>query len=225
MIFIYRLTMSLIEAPQITINTPFTIDESILTGFDYTITPIEYLRYGVGKAIYPDDYERGAHFERYTETLKEVAEGLNIKVLSLNEITIGEETFEFFTFLITINRYTITPKETLTAEQEWRFANKTCSLLESIKKHPLNAFFTCENMKSHSSGKRYIVINQTSINLPDVFIWVDEYITDEDELKIIKYIDQHSAYYRNQYMAIPKWKPFENSWSTSNVGWGPKTNP
>ena len=68
------------SAPSIVFSTPFALDESILCGFDYTITPVEYIRYGIGKRIYLDIYERGAHFEHYNESLKEVAKGLNIKV-------------------------------------------------------------------------------------------------------------------------------------------------
>lgn len=215
------------SAPSITFSTPFTLDESVLCGFYYTITPVEYLRYGIGKLIYPNIYDRGAHFERYNESLKEVANGLNIKVLSLNEITICNDIFEFVSFLITVNRYTITPKETLTAEQEWRFANQTCDLLESIKNHPLKAFFACENMRSHSSDKRHIVLNETQINLPDTYIWVDEFVSDEDELTIVKYIDQRSAYYRDRYMATPKWGSAEYGsdfpkWEYTNTTWGSK---
>lgn len=210
-----------VTAPSFTITTPFKINENILDGFDYMITPVEYLRYGIGKRIYPGIYERGSHFEHHNESLKEVAKDLNVKVLSLNEINIGDDTFEFFAFLVTINRYTLTPKETLTAEREWRFSNQICSLLESIKDHPLNVFFTCENMRSHPSDKRHIVLNQTRINLPDTYIWVDEFVSDEDELKIVRYIDQRSAYYRDRYMAIPKWGAADN-WKTTGTGWGSK---
>ena len=80
--------MSSIEAPQITINTPFTIDESVLTGFDYIITPIEYIRNAVGPRITNDMPLMPERFHAYNDELAEVASDMNIKLLSLNEISI-----------------------------------------------------------------------------------------------------------------------------------------
>jgi hypothetical protein len=173
----------------------------VLTGFNYTVTPIEYLRYGVGGIINPKTYNRGCHFERYNEALKEMVKDIDIKLISLNTITVDNNTRDFFAFLITVNRYTITPKETLTAEQEFCFSAEVCKLLESIKSHSLKPFFICETVKSHTDKERAIYFNNNRIQLPDVYIWVDEYLTDEDELKIIRYIDQCSAFYRDRFNA------------------------
>ena len=134
--------MSSIEAPQFTISTPFTLDETILTGFDYELTPMEYIRCATGSKLTPDSLPMPARFHAYNDAITKIAPDVNIKLLSLNEIEVmSGTTLEFLSFLITINRYTITPKETLSAEQEWRFCNSVCDLLYSIHKHPMKPFF------------------------------------------------------------------------------------
>ena len=188
-------------APSIEIATPFTISSDTLNGFDYTVTPVEYLRHGIGCPVDIDTYDPAKSFEKYNDSLNGIAENVNIQIISINLINIGREMREFITFLITINRYTITPTEALTAEQEWRFSNEIYTILESIKRHPLKPFFTCENMQTHQANQRSITICDKRISLPDIYIWVDEFLSDEDELKILKYIDQTAAFYRERFNA------------------------
>ena len=83
--------MSSIEAPHITINTPFTIDESVLTGFDYTITNIEYIRNAVGARITNDMPPMPKRFHAYNHDLATVSSDMSIKLISINEISITDD--------------------------------------------------------------------------------------------------------------------------------------
>lgn len=200
MIFINRSTMSSIGAPHITINTPFTIDESILTGFDYTITPIEYIRNAVGVKITNNISSMPKRFHAYNNDLATVASDMNIKLLSLNEINItADNTMEYLSFLITINNYTITPKETLTAEQELNFRTGIDELLSRVRSHTMRSFFITESLTEINLSNEHILLNNNRISLPNIYIRVDEELNIDDNLKIIRYIDECTAFYREQY--------------------------
>ena len=198
--------MSSIEAPHITINTPFTIDEHVLTGFDYTITTIEYIRNAVGAKVTSDVPLMSDRFHAYNDELTKVAPDMNIKLISLNEISIAaDDTREFLSLMITINSYTITPKETLTAEQEWRFRTKINNLLANVRTHAMRGFFMTDSLTGIYLYNDYILLNKNRISLTNIYIHIDEELRIDDDLAIIRYIDQRSAYYRDRYMAIPKW--------------------
>ena len=199
MIFINQATMST-EAPEFTIVTPFNLEESIFDGFDYHNDSLEYLRYGIGNNIDPATYHMPTAFNTYNEALRALAPNMNIKVLSLNRINIGGvNDVEFVSLLINVNQYTIRPKESLTAEQEWRFCNNVCDLLETINDHPLRSFFATDSHPKRPLGEQFINLNDTCICLPDIYIHVDEYFNDTDELKVLRYIDGCSAFYRDRF--------------------------
>lgn len=203
MIFINHSTMSSIEAPQFTISTPFTLDETLLTGFDYELTTMEYIRCATGSKLTPSAAPMPERFHAYNDAITKISPDVNIKLLSLNEIEVTSGvTREFLSFLVTINRYTITPKETLSAEQEWRFCNKICELLESIHDHPMKSFFTTDSLMNTKRTDNSITLNNKRIALPNIYIHVDETFTDEDELKVVQYIDKCNAFYREQFNAI-----------------------
>ena len=192
--------MSLTEAPQITINTPFRIDESILTGFDYTITPIEYIRTAVGARITADTPPMPARFHAYNDELTHVASDMDIKLISLNEIYItDDEPREFLTFLITTNRYTITPKETLTAEQELNFRTGLNNLLATAHGHAMRGFFITDSLTGINISNDCILLRKERISLPTIYIHVDERLKPDDNLKIVRYIDKCNAFYREQF--------------------------
>jgi hypothetical protein len=192
--------MSSIEAPQITINTPFTIDESILIGFNYTITPIEYIRTAIGARVTDDVPPMPERFNAYNDELAKVASNMNIKLISLNEITIAvDKPREFLSFIITINRYTITPKETLTAEQAWRFRSGINKLLFTVRNHAMRDFFTTDSLTAPKRCDDRIILRKKHISLPTIYIHVDETIKNSDNLKIIQYIDKCNAFYREQF--------------------------
>ena len=202
MIFINQATMSSIEAPQITINTPFTIDENILSGFHYKVTPIENIRYATGSKLTPSSLPMPARFHAYNNAIKRIAPDVNINLISLNEIEVISGVIrEFLSFNITIKRYTITPKETLSAEQEWRFCNKICDLLESIHNHPMKSFFTTDSLMNVKRMDNSITLDGKRIALPNIYVHVDETFTDDDELKVVRYIDKCNAFYREQFNA------------------------
>ena len=188
------------EVPEFTIITPFNLEESIFDGFDYHNEPLEYLRYGIGDDINPATYHMPTSFNAYNDALKELAPNMDIKVLSLNRIDIGNVgDKEFVSFLINVNRYMIRPKESLTAEQEWRFCNNICSLLETINGHPLRAFFATDSHCRRPLDEQFINLNDTYISLPDIYIHIDECFNDADELKVLRYIDGCSAFYRDRF--------------------------
>lgn len=188
------------SAPAITINTPFTFDESLFNGFDYTIEPIDYLRYGIGKRIDSADYNKSVRFTEYNDYLSANCSDVNVKVIALNHITTAPHVIsEFITFQVTINRYTITPKESLTAEQEWLFSTNLTSKLQSTDDHALLAFFIEKPYVSVKRDTMSIVLNDTHISLPDITINVDRFISNDDELKLLKYVDSVSAFYRERY--------------------------
>ena len=188
------------DAPAFTITTPFTIDDSLFSGFDYTNNPIDYVRYGIGECINSKDYNKGIRFAAYNEYLHKVYPDVNIKVIAINSITVMPNVIkEFIAFQVTINRYTITPKETLTAEQEWQFSNGISNQLGSIDGHDLVCFFTEHPRVSATYNDMWIQLNDTLITLPDITIHVDRYLSEDDELRILKYMDSVSAFYRNRY--------------------------
>lgn len=192
------------NAPAITITTPFTFEESLLDGFDYTIEQIDYLRYGIGKRI-TTGYNKTVRFTAYNDYFSASYPEVNIKVIALNHITAAPMTIsEFITFQVTINRYTITPKETLTAEQEWVFSRDLSATLRSIDEYELRAFFTEKPYVSAKHDMMTFVLNDTTISLPDTTIHVDRILSDDDELKLLKYIDSISAFYRERYNATVK---------------------
>ena len=192
--------MSSIEAPQFTISTPFIIDETLLAGFKYELTPMEYIRCATGSKINDSSLPMPERFHAYNDAIAKISPDVNIKLLSLNEIEITPGTTRvFLSFLVTINRYTITPKETLSAEQEWRFCNRVCELLESIHNHPMKSFFTTDSLMNTKRSDNSITLNNKRIALPDIYIHVDETFTDEDELKVVQYIDKCNAFYREQF--------------------------
>jgi hypothetical protein len=194
--------MSLIKPPQVTITTPFMIDESILTGFDYTITPIEYIRTAVGARITTDIPPMHDRFCAYNDELAKVASDMNIKLLSLNEITIAvNDTREFLSFLVTINRYIIMPKETLTAEQEWHFNFGINKLLSTVRTHDMRDFFITDSLTTLKRGNDRIILRKNRISLPTMYIHVDEELKTDDNLKIIQYIDKCNAFYRKPFNA------------------------
>lgn len=192
--------MSSIEAPHITINTPFTIDESVLTGFDYTITNIEYIRNAVGARITNDMPPMPKRFHAYNHDLATVSSDMSIKLISINEISItDDDPREYISFLITINRYMITPKETLTAEQELNFHTGINKLLSQVRSHAMRSFFITESLTEITVSNNYILLNNNRISLPNIYISVDEGLDIDDNLKIIQYIDECNTFYREQY--------------------------
>ena len=195
--------MSSIEAPQFTISTPFTLDETILTGFDYVLTPMEYIRYATGAKVTDDSLPMPERFHAYNDAITKIEPDVNIKLLSLNEIEVTPGVIrEFLSFLVIINRYTITPKETLSAEQEWRFCNRVCELLESIHTHHMKSFFTTDSLMNTKRTDNSITLNNKRIALPNIYIHIDETFTDEDELKVVQYIDKCNAFYRERFNAV-----------------------
>ena len=193
------------DAPVITITTPFALDESLFNGFDYTIEQIDYLRYGIGKRIDSVEYNKYNSFSAYNDYLSTNYSDVNVNVISINNITTAPNTIsEFIAFQVTINRYTITPKDSLTAEQEWKFATNLSSRLQSIDEHDLIAFFTETPYVSAKHNTMSIVLNDTQISLPDITIYVDRFLSDDDELKLLKYIDSISMFYRERYNATVK---------------------
>lgn len=214
MIFINYSTMSSIEAPRFTISTPFTLDETILAGFDYVLTPMEYIRYATGAKITTESLPMPERFHAYNDAITKIAPDVNIKLLSLNEINVNPAiTREFLSFIITVNRYMITPKETLSAEQEWRFCNKVCELLESIHNHPMESFFTTDSLMNTKRSDNAISLNNKRIALPNIYIHVDETFTDEDELKVVQYIDKCNTFYRERFNAVLNEDEEESEWS------------
>ena len=192
--------MSSIEAPQITINTPFTIDEIILIGFDYTITNIELIRSAIGARITAHVPPMPERFSAYNDELANVASDMNIKLLSLSEITISDNnTREFLSFAITINRYTITPKETLTAEQAWNFHTGINKLLFTVHNHAMRDFFTTDSLTALKRSDDHITLRKKHISLPTIYTPVDEELKTADNLKIIQYIDKCNAFYRERF--------------------------
>lgn len=199
MIFINQSTMSA-DTPAITITTPFTLDDSLFNGFDYTIDQIDYIRYGIGEHINAKDYNKGIRVAAYNRYLQKTHPDVDIKVISINNITVSPNVVkEFIAFQVTINRYTITPKETLSAEQEWRFSKEITDQLCSIDQHGLLSFFTENPRISATCNDMWIQLNDTLITLPDITINVDRYLSGDDELRIVKYIDSVSAFYRERY--------------------------
>lgn len=194
--------MSSIEAPQFTISTPFKFDESVLAGFNYELTPMEYIRCATGSKLTQPFLPMSERLHAYNDAIAKLSPDVNIKLLSLNEIEVTPGTTrEFLSFSVTINRYTITPKETLSAEQEWRFCNNVCELLDSIHHHPMKSFFTTDSLMNAKRTDNSITLNNKRIALPNIYIHVDETFTDHDELKIVRYIDDCNAFYREQYNA------------------------
>ena len=188
------------DAPVFTINTPFALDESLFVGFDYTIEQIDYLRYGIGMRIDSADYDKYVRFTAYNNYLSANCSDVNVKVIALNHITTAPNTIsEFIAFQVTINRYMITPKESLTAEQAWIFRNNLAKRLCSIGGHKLWAFFTEKPYVSAKRDTMSIVLSDTCISLPDITIHADRYLSDDDELKLLKYVDSISAFYRGRY--------------------------
>lgn len=199
MIFINQATMS-IEAPEFTIITPFNLEESVFDGFNYHNEPLEYVRYGIGDDINPVTYHMPIAFNAYNDALKVLAPNMSIKVLSLNRIDIGGVNIkEFISFLINVNRYRIRPKESLTVEQERRFCNNMRNLLETINNHPLRAFFATDSHCGRPLEEQFIKINDAFVALPNIYIHVDECFNDADELKVLRYIDECSAFYRDRF--------------------------
>ena len=188
------------HAPAITIATPFMLDDSLFSGFDYTIDQIDYIRYGIGERIDTEVYNKGIRLAAYNECLRKEHPDISIKVIAINNIAVTPNMIkEFIAFQVTINRYTITPQETLTAEQEWQFSNEMLNQLGSIDEHKLINFFTENPRVSTTYNSIWIKLNDTTISLPDITIHVDRYLSDADNLRILKYIDSVSAFYRERY--------------------------
>ena len=184
--------MSAPIAPSLDIYTPFNIPTELLTGFDYTVEPIEYIRYGIGIKK-GTDYGYDKALMRYNEYLKNTCPTIDVKVILISNINIDDAIREFIGFQITVNHYTLKCTNDLTAKQLYNLHISLPTLLQQSNIYPVHPFFVT-SMETHLNT---LTLAGNSISIPDIGINIDvNGITTDKLIEIFDYIDRRERFYR-----------------------------
>ncbi len=182
------------------VYTPFVLPEELFKGFNVTCERISYIRNGLG--IPMNSYKDiPKSFTMYNDRLKNIAPDMDIKVLSVKPICIYSKDFvEHIDFEVIVNRYSITPTESLTYEMFYDFVKNINDILSRVKDHSLKDFFVRTSAKDTFHRYGFRIASDIFITLPDVYIPVTDIdISEKHMLEVIRYMDALKEYYHQRY--------------------------
>jgi hypothetical protein len=210
------------------IYTPFILPEELFKGFSVNRESISYIRNGLG--ILMESYKMiPKRLTMYNDCLNNITPKVIVKALSIKPICVYSNDFvEHIDFEVIVNRYSITPTESLTYELFYDFVKNINERLAQIKDHPLKDFFVRMGTESTFHVYGFQITSDTFITLPDVYIPVTDIDIDEKYiLEIIRYMDALKEYYYKLHNEPIKTGDHKLSWGTWNnqcPGWGTMIN-
>lgn len=210
--------------------TPFILPEELFKGFEVTRKEVSYTRNGLGIPMNPCSYKRiPERINTYNDYINSITPKVNIKALSIKPICVYSEDFvEHIDFEVIVNRYSVTPTDSLTYESLYAFIKNINETLPQVKDHPLKDFFVRTGSEDAFHRYGFQIDIFTFISLPDIYIPVtDTEISEKYILEAIRYMDALKEYYRqnrNERTKSEDHKWSRTTWNSVCPGWGTAAN-